>query len=327
MMSEILIQKKLLYPDILWKRPVYFYKSKAGRLLILAGSQGKSGAAILTSEAAFRSGTGVLTLGFPEGLKSIYKGLLPDAMTLPLPETPSHSLAKGSGKEILDYTNSVDLVVMGPGLSQNAETLALIWELLFKIEKPVVLDADGLNAFSLCIKILNQKSGEKGIKEYLSKRKFKTVLTPHPGEALSLLKGLGYKEKSKLTSGKIDKNKKKYASFLADYLDMFIVLKGHDTVVAEPNGRILINKLGGPELSVAGTGDVLSGIVGSFAAQNLYPTNGRANKIFEAISTAVYLHGLSGKLAKEKLGERSVTASDIVKYLPKAILKAEGEIG
>src|SRR3990172_12459739 len=121
-MLKILIQDKILYPDILWKRPVYFYKAKAGRLLILAGSQGKSGAAILTSEAAFRSGTGVLTLGFPEGLKNVYKGLLPDAMTLPLAETPSHSLAKRSEKEILEYVDSVDLAVIGPGLSQNAET-------------------------------------------------------------------------------------------------------------------------------------------------------------------------------------------------------------
>lgn len=317
---QYLIQNKLLYPDILWKRPVYFYKSKAGRLLILAGSQGKSGAAILTSEAAFRSGTGVLTLGFPEGLKNIYKGLLPDAMTLSLPETPSHSLAKRSEKEILEHINSVDLAIIGPGLSQNAETLELVWKLIFKIEKPIVLDADGLKALSLGVKILNQKSGEIGIKRYLSKRKFPTILTPHPGEALRILKSFGYKSKEKFTSESIDKNKKKFAPLISDFLNMFVVLKGHDTVVAEPDGRVLINKSGGPELSAAGTGDVLSGTVGSFVAQN------KERNIFEAISTAVYLHGLAGKLAKEKVGERSVIASDIIRYLPKAILKAEEDI-
>ncbi|PIZ01015.1 NAD(P)H-hydrate dehydratase [bacterium (Candidatus Howlettbacteria) CG_4_10_14_0_8_um_filter_40_9] len=316
---NLLTQTKPLFPEILWKRPVYFYKSRAGKLLILAGSSGKSGAAILTSEAAFRSGTGVLTVGFPEGLKNVYKGLLPDAMTLALPETLGHSLAKRSGDEILDYSKSVDLVIIGPGLSQNSETQQLIWELLFSVEKTIVLDADGLNAFSLGLKLLREKSGEERILEYLKKRHSPTILTPHPGEALALLKSTGLSKDKKLNANLIDKNKEKYVPLLADFLNMTVILKGHDTVVAEPNGRVLVNKSGGPELAVAGTGDVLSGIVGSFIALN-------SDKIFEASSTAVYLHGLAGKLAKEKLGERSVMASDIVKFLPKAIKQAEEEI-
>lgn len=314
-----LIQKKPLFPEILWKRPVYFYKSRAGKMLILAGSSGKSGAAILTSEAAFRSGTGVLTVGFPEGLKNVYKGLLPDAMTLALPETLGHSLAKRSMDEILDYSKSVDLVIIGPGLSQNSETQQLIWELLFSIEKTIVLDADGLNAFSLGLKLLRENSGEKGIENYLKKRHFSTILTPHPGEALTLLKSTGLNKDKKLNANLIDKNKEKYAPLLAEFLNMTVILKGHDTVVAEPNGRAMVNKSGCPELAVAGTGDVLSGIVGSFIAQS-------SDKIFEAASTAVYLHGLAGKLAKETLGERSVMASNIVKYLPKAIKMAEEEM-
>lgn len=325
---DYLIQNKLLFPEILWERPVYYYKSRAGKILILAGSSGKSGAAILTSEAAFRSGTGVLTVGFPEGLKNIYKGLLPDAMTLALPETHGHSLAKRGDKEIIEFSKSVDLVLIGPGLSQNSETLALVWELLFSIEKPVLLDADGLGAFALGLKLLKEKSGEEGIKEYLKKRSSQTIMTPHPGEALTILKNIGLVKDRKINSETIDKNKEKYAPLLADFLNMIVVLKGHDTVIAEPKGRVLVNKTGGPELAVSGTGDVLSGIIGSFVSQNLHPTkNGRAGKVFEAASTAVYLHGLAGKFAKQELGERSVMATDVVKYLPKAIKKAEEEMG
>lgn len=279
-----------------------------------------SGAAILTCEAVFRSGTGILLLGFPTGLKAIYKDILPEAMTLELPETPSISLAKKAESIILDNVESCDAVIIGPGLSQNAETIQLIWQLVFEIKKPIILDADGLNALAKGIEVIRSKESIEFLKDYFMKRPNKLVLTPHPGEALRLLNAANFDEFSdkKIDVKFVEENKKIIAPILAKKLNATVILKGHDSVISDPDGNIVINKIGGPELATSGSGDVLSGIIGSFIGQN-------PNNQFEAICTAVYLHGLAGKLAKEKIGERSVIASDIIRYLPEAIKQAENE--
>lgn len=315
---EIQYQSKLLFPKILWSRPVHFYKAEAGKILVLAGSKGMSGAAILTCEAVFRSGTGILVLGFPEKLRPVYREILPEAMTLALPETPSGSLAKKAQANILEQTNASDVVIIGPGLSTNAETIQLIWELIFEIDKPIVLDADGLTALAKGIEVIRTKESVEFVKDYFKKIKNQLIITPHPGEAAKILKALKLGELKSIKAEYIENHKEKIAPYLAEILNAIVVLKGHDTVIAEPNGRVVVNRVGGPELATAGAGDVLSGIVGSFIGQN-------PNRVFEAICTAVYLHGLAGKIGKEKVGERSLIASDIIRYLPEAIKKAENE--
>lgn len=315
---KILNQDKLLYTDILWQRPVHFYKNEAGKILVLAGSQGMSGAAILTCEAVFRSGTGILLLGFPKSLKVVYKEILPEAMTLELPETPSISLSKKAHGEILDQAKASDVALIGPGLSTNAETIQLIWQLLFEIESPIVLDADGLTAFAKGLEVMRAHEGLEFMEDYLHKIKNTFIITPHPGEAAKIINAAKFPDMKKVTAKEIEDNKESYAPFLANELNSIVVLKGHNTVIAEPNGRIVRNMVGGPELATAGAGDVLSGIVASFVGQN-------PNKMFEGICTAVYLHSLAGKIAKEKVGERSVIASDIIRYLPEAIKMAENE--
>ena len=316
-MTETIYQTKLLYPKLLWKRPVHFYKAESGKVLVLAGSKGMTGAAILTCEAVFRSGTGILLLGFPESLKSIYKDILPEAMTLTLPETPSISLSKKAEPLILDQAGSCDVTILGPGLSQNPETIQLIWQLVFQFSRPIVLDADGLSALAKGIEVLRSKETLSFLTDYFKKLKAPLVLTPHPGEALKIISAIKPDElkEIKITADYIEKNKEKMAQLLVKYLSCIVVLKGHDTVIADVD-QIVVNKVGGPELSTAGSGDVLSGIVGSFIGQN-------PKKIFEATCTAVYLHGLAGGIGKEKVGERSLIASDIIRYLPQAIKKAE----
>jgi hydroxyethylthiazole kinase-like uncharacterized protein yjeF len=317
-MADILFQDRVLYPEILWERPVHYYKAQGGKVLLLAGSKGMAGAAILSSEAAFRCGTGILTLGFPEAIKDVYKGLLPEAMTLPLPSTPSGSIAKKAREEILEQISACDVLIIGPGLSTNAETVQLIWELVFEIEKPIVLDADGITALAKGIEVLRSKESLEYLDEYLEKRKGELVITPHPGEAEKLIRAI----KDEDTFGKkhgakyIESHKKELAPKLAEILRATIILKGHDTVISTKKGRVVVNRVGGPELGTSGSGDVLSGIVGSFVAQN-------PDKIFEAICTAVYLHGKAGEIAKQKIGERSVVASDIIRYLPEAIKESE----
>lgn len=315
-MSKAIYQDKLLYPKILWQRPVHFYKAAAGKILVLAGSKGMSGAAILTCEAVFRSGTGILILGFPESLKAIYKDILPDAMTLELPETPSHSLAKRAEKLILENAKSCDVTIIGPGLSQNAETTQLIWELIFTLENTVVLDADGITALAKGIEVMLSKESESFLRDYFKNRKGELVITPHPGEAARITAALNLDKK--YTARYIEMHKSEVAPLLADILNCTVVLKGHDTTLTTSTGELIINRLGGPELATAGSGDVLSGIIGSFIGQN-------AEKHLEAIATAIYLHGLAGKLAKKAVGERSVIASDLIRYLPQAIKQAEEE--
>lgn len=314
-MSKPIYQDKLLYPKILWQRPVHYYKSEAGKIMVLAGSKGMSGAAILTCEAVFRSGTGILVLGFPEGLKDIYKGVLPEAMTLELPETPGHTLSKKADTLIVENANSCDVIVIGPGLSQNAETTQLIWELIFTLKKPIVLDADGLNAFAKGIEVMRTHESESFMTGYLAKRPNELIITPHPGEAAKLVQAL--KLDKKYTNKYIDLHKEEIAEILAQKLNCTVVLKGYHTVIATNTGGMIITRVGGPELATAGSGDVLSGIIGSFVGQN-------PEKHLEAIATAVYLHAKAGEIARKQIGERSVIASDIIRYLPQAIKETEG---
>lgn len=314
---KLTYQTKLLYPEILWERPVHYYKSKAGRLLLIAGSRGMAGAALLTSEAAFRSGTGILTLAFPEELKGNFTGILPEAMTLALPQTHSGSISKQAKNIILEQIKSIDVVIIGPGLSTNTETVQLIWELLPQIKKPTVIDADGLKAFAYGLEAIKTRKGTKEIKNYFSKLETKVILTPHPGEASKIMNIVS---ETKFKVNYIENHKANIASLINELTGATVVLKGHNTALkdSDPHHDILIDKVGGPELATAGSGDVLTGIIGSFLAQN-------TSKPYEAIATSIYLHSLAGQIAKSKLGERSVKASDIIRFLPEAIKTSETE--
>jgi len=293
-MTNILSQDHLIFPEILWKRPQNIYKRQCGKILILAGSRGMAGAAALSTEAAFRAGAGIVLLGFPDALKEVYKKVLPETMSIPLISTPAGSVSLRAYPGIMEIAKDVDIVACGPGLSRNTETAQLVQKLVKNLNKPLVLDADGLNALIDKTKLLAQRT-------------WPTIITPHPGELARLIK-----EKPQ----NINKNRIKFAQKTALEFKSITVLKGYQTVIAEPEGKIIINKTGGPELATAGTGDVLTGIISTLCSQNL-------NRLFEATSTAVYLHGLAGDLATKKIGERSVIASDIIQFLPLAIKKIE----
>ncbi len=312
-------QNKLLFPDILWEMPQNIYKRQRGKVLIIAGSKGMTGAAALVCESAFRSGGGIVVLGFPEKLKDIYKKILPEAMTLPLPSTKEGSLSLKAFDQIKNKEDDFDIIALGPGLSANPETVQLIWQLIFAIGKPLVLDADGINALTKGIKVIKQKKDKTEIEKYISKRKTETVITPHPQEASKLFNALKEKGEKSKTPEFIDKNRLKIAPALSEKLKFIVVLKGNNTVISNKKGQIVINKTGNPAMATAGMGDVLVGIISTLCAQNL-------TKIFEATCTAVYLHGLAGDLACKKIGQRSIIASDIIKFLPKAIKKAESEL-
>lgn len=304
-MSNIIQKDTPLYPKILWQRPVHAYKHGAGKIMILAGSKGSSGEAILTCEAVFRSGTGILLLGFPEGLKTLYKDILPESMTLELPETPGGTLAKKADQLILENINSCDAIIIGPGLSNNAETIQLIWELVFSIKKPIVLDSDGIYALTKGIEVLMSKEDEAFAADYLSKRHGELILCISPGEAKKILKALREEYKDQEITQKI-----------AEKLGCTVVLKEHSPTMSTNKGLNITTLLGGPELAVGGLQSVLSGVIGSFVG-------GNPSSHPEAIATAVFLHTLAAKIASEKHEGKVILASDIVRYLPSAIKKAE----
>ncbi len=265
------------------------HKGDFGHIFILAGSARFSGAAVLSGEAAIRSGAGLVTLGIPKSLNSAIIKIKPkEVMTLPLPETSDGSLSSAGYKKIKDFVKNADVLVVGPGLTQNKSTQVLTRKVISKIDKPMVIDADGLNALAGHLDLLG----------------FARILTPHPGEMARLL-GVSIK---KVQDNRIYITRK----FAKDY-KVTLVLKGHDTIVADFSGNLYINKTGNPGMATAGSGDVLTGMIAAFLAQGL--------KAFDASKCAVYLHGLAGDLAAKEKTQLGMIASDIIDKIPEAVKK------
>ena len=281
------------------------HKGSYGRVLVLAGSPGLTGAAYLCSKAALRCGSGIVTLGVPESLNPIMESKLTCVMTHPLPETKVSTLSNKGKKKIIKLCESHDVVALGPGLSQQPETRELILWLIQNIDRNMVIDADGLNALSDKVNVLHK------IKRH-------AVLTPHPGE-MSRLTGLGsaknvQKERLNTASQFIQSIQKKSNN----EGKLTLVLKGDKTIVANSR-KVYVNRTGNPGMATAGTGDVLTGIIASLIGQGY--------DVFDASQLGVYIHGLAGDIAAKKKGEHSMIASDIIEYLPDAFIKYNKEKG
>ncbi len=274
---------------LLPKRKPNTHKGDYGHVFVIAGSVGMTGAAALCSEAALLAGSGLVTLGICKSLNPILARKLTEVMTKPLPQTRQQSLSKKALPQILKFAEKVDCVAIGPGLSKNFSTQKLVKRLIVSLKKPVVLDADGINALEGKTSILNSM-------------KAPIVITPHPGEMSRLVP---------LSRDKIAKNKERVAKDFANKYNVVCALKGYRTVVAEPKGKIYINLTGNPGMASGGVGDVLTGMIASFIGQGLRP--------FDAAKLGVYLHGLAGNLAAEEKGEVSLIASDILNKLPESI--------
>ncbi|MFH0941380.1 MAG: NAD(P)H-hydrate dehydratase [Candidatus Omnitrophota bacterium] len=278
-------------PVRLFNRESFAHKGDFGHVFILAGSECLMGAACLCSQSAMRSGAGLVTLGIPRSLHSIASLKLTEVMTLPLPETRQAALGEKALSKIKAFLKKADCLLMGPGLSRQADTQRLIRRVLALCDKPVCLDADALIALA-------------GHLDTLKRIKNTAVLTPHPGEMAYLL-GIPVKE--------VQNNRKKVAKEFALRYNTILVLKGHQTIVASPDGMAYINNTGNPGMATAGSGDVLAGMLAAFLGQGMPP--------YQAACSAVYVHGLAGDLAVRDKTEVSLIASDIIEYLPKAFKK------
>ncbi|MEK7286190.1 MAG: NAD(P)H-hydrate dehydratase [Nitrospirota bacterium] len=275
-------------------RPIDANKNAFGHLLMIAGSRGKTGAAAMASLAALRVGTGLVTTALPHA-SDLIASIVMEVMTIPLSETQEGTLSLKSEGDILEASSGKSAIAIGPGLSQHPESVHLILNLIANIEAPMVIDADAINALASDLSILSHKKGP-------------VILTPHPGEMGRLLG---------VSSKKIQEDRFGCATAFAKKWGVIVVLKGAHTVIAAPSGACFISNTGNAGMATAGSGDVLTGMIGGFLAQRVDPLH--------AAIWGVVLHGLAGDIAARKVGEISLIASDIIKKIPNAILAATGE--
>ena len=303
-MGEKILKAKEI-KRLLPKREEDVCKTDFGHVLVIAGSRGMSGAALLCARAVLRSGAGLVTLACPISLYPIVASQIAELMTLPLPETKEQTLNSSALKPIREFIEKrkVSSLAVGPGLSTHPETVKLVNRLLLSLDIPLVLDADGVNA--LATQIPNSKFQIPN----LVKAKAKIIITPHPGEFGRIIK----EDKEK-----IQKNRPFYARNFAKENKVICVLKGHKTVVTDGK-EVFINLTGNPGMATAGSGDVLTGMIAGLIPQVQAKSKEQRAKLFNAAKIGVYLHGLAGDLAAKEKTEMGIIAGDIIEKIPEAI--------
>jgi hydroxyethylthiazole kinase-like uncharacterized protein yjeF len=283
------------FAELLAPRPRDSNKGMYGHALIVGGSFGKSGAAAMAGMAALRMGAGLSTVATPARVLTAVASFAPELMTEPLAETAAGSIAmaEAQNRRFLDLTQPMTVVAIGPGIGRNPETVQFVHEAVHQTKVPMVVDADGLNAF-------------EGQTNQLDGRRRPLVLTPHPGE-MARLAGISIKA--------VQADRLKVARSFARDHNLVVVLKGDRTIIALPDGSAWVNPTGNPGMATGGTGDILTGMTAGAIAQ-------MPNDHARAAIAAVYLHGLAGDVACEMMGEHSLVATDLLDGLPEAFRRA-----
>jgi hydroxyethylthiazole kinase-like uncharacterized protein yjeF len=262
-------------------------KFAAGSVLVCGGSTGLTGAPCMAAEAAMRAGAGYVTALVPASLNVVVEQRLLEVMSVPLPDKDG-TLTQPALEVALERSERGDAMVLGPGLGRKPGTFKLARRLAEAVAIPLLLDADGLNAY-------------EGRLEALAQRSAATVLTPHAGELARLLES---------DSGEIAAHRLRCVRDAAARAGAVVVLKGDDTIVAAPDGRAAVSRGGAPALATAGTGDVLSGVIGAYLSKGMDP--------FHAACAGVFVHARAGRLAAQTIGTEGVIASDVIALLPRA---------
>ncbi len=265
------------------------HKGDYGRVLIVAGSRGMTGAAHLAAVGALRSGAGLVTVATPGSCQDVLSGLGPEYMTVGIGETPD-GLDPRDVDRILELAG--DVVAVGPGLGRAPGTRSFVRELVERASSPLVLDADGLNAFAGDPEALRGREGRE------------IIITPHPGEMARLVR---------MSLEEVQSSRIEVARNFAMSQHLYVVLKGHRTLVATPEGRVFINPTGNAGMATGGTGDVLTGMTAAWLAQLLDAE--------AACKLAVYLHGLAGDLAAASESEVAMTSGALARFLGDAVLE------
>ncbi len=278
--------------DVLPVRPWTAHKYSAGKVLVVAGSRAFTGAPCLTAEASLLAGAGAVVLAAPASTHAVLSTKLTEVIIEPMPETADGTLAARSMERLEQRLAWADAVAVGPGLGRSSETDAFVRTLLSSCPKPMVIDADGLNAFA---------SGK------FPGREKPTILTPHTGELGRLLG---------MDAEAIDRDRIGAARSAAKQLGAVVVLKGAPTATGVRDGRVVLNSSGNPGMATIGAGDVLTGLVVGLLAQGMHED--------DAAACGVYVHGKAGDFAAKRLGYRGVKASDILRAIPEVLHMLEG---
>jgi NAD(P)H-hydrate epimerase len=281
-------------------RPRDANKGSFGHVLVIGGSLGKAGAAAMAGMSVLRSGAGLSTVATPKSVLATLAGFHPEIMTEPCEETEAGTISLRA----LEYAHLDNLVkgktviAIGPGISRQVETAEFVRTVVAKYSTPMVLDADGLNAFD-------------GLADKLNGKERALVITPHPGE-MARLTGLSIPE--------VQRDRIGIARAFAREHEVIVVLKGHRTLIAQPDGEVWVNTTGNPGMATGGTGDVLTGMVAGMMAQN-------PQRVIETVTAAVHLHGLAGDVACETMGEQSLVATDLIQVMPEAFRRVREPAG
>jgi hydroxyethylthiazole kinase-like uncharacterized protein yjeF len=282
--------------ELLPKRPPRAHKGSAGHLLVVAGRDGMGGAAVLATLAALRSGAGLVTAACPDTVRALVAQAAPEALTAVLPTSASGGVSTAAAQQAVRLGAERDAVALGPGLGRDGAVAGLVEALLSGTDVPAVVDADGLNAWADA-----HPTDALGSLRAVRRPGAAVVITPHPAE-MGRLCGLA--------AARVDGDRVAVARRAAAESGAVVVLKGHPTVVASPQGGTALNGSGGPVLAVGGSGDVLTGLLGGLLAQGM--------DAYDAARLAVYVHGVAGDLLAKASADRGRTAVDIARGLPAA---------
>lgn len=285
---EILTRERMR--DLVPARAAESHKGDFGRVLVIAGSLGRTGAAHLAAIGALRSGAGLVTIATPRSCLPVVAAMAPEYMTEPLEETASGTVDYSALERVLDI--QADVIAVGPGLGQSPGTAAFVQGLLERAGVPLVLDADALNAFA---GDPDRLVGRDGVD---------VVITPHPGEMARLLN---------ISVEALQHDRLRYATEFAASHRVHVVLKGHRTIIAGPDNRAFVNLTGNSGMATGGTGDLLTGMIAAWFAQLLDAE--------AACKLAVYLHGTAGDLAEADEGEVALIAGDVASRLGDALME------
>lgn len=267
---------KAIVNTFIKKRDRDIHKGNCGRVLVYAGSKGMAGAAVLCARAALRTGAGLVRVSVPEELFPILQVGVPEATCI-------------TRERLFEDLMQYSAIAVGPGLGDEIENAKLIKKILCTTDRPVVVDADGLNLL-------------RDDLDAMKNAKARVIITPHPGEAARLLNR---------NTSEINRDRQKSAAELAAVTGSVTVLKGAGSVVATPEGKTYINTTGNPGMATGGSGDVLTGVIAALAGQGLEPE--------AAAAAGVFLHGLAGDLARDQMGEYGLVASDIANMVALAV--------
>jgi hydroxyethylthiazole kinase-like uncharacterized protein yjeF len=281
------------FAPLIGPRPADSNKGLYGHVLVVGGSVGKAGSVAMAGMAALRAGAGLSTVATAKSALANVAGFYPELMTEPLTETDAGTIATSAGVRIEELLKSMTVTAIGPGISRDPHTATLVRSLVAHQKIPMVVDADGLNAF-------------EGHTKELSGSGRTLVITPHPGEMARLVG---------CSTADVQKDRLGVARQFAREHELIVVLKGHRTLVVQPDGEAWVNTTGNPGMSTGGTGDILTGMVAAMIAQN-------RKSVLMAVCAAVHLHGLAGDVMCEIVGEHSLVATDLLRGLPDAFERA-----